>query len=232
MEFSLLGLWSAMGIPAKLVVVVLIFLSVYSIAIMIERALVLKRTRQQCQAFSELMRGENQEWTMAGVITQAQSPERGRNCYLAEVMGTALQKGKVMLERGQTAAVVLTTAETEVTRSISVTAATLRKRLVQLASTSTGAPFVGLFGTILGLIRAFQTIATTGSGGLTAVAAGIGEALIATMVGLFVAIPALWAHNYFSDKIENLMVEIDTTASRMVEELLQKEISARGVRTA
>jgi len=223
MEFTALGLWESMGLAAKAVVTILAFLSVYSFAIMIERGMLLRRSRLQSQAFADLI-GDSAN--LDDVITQAQSPDLGPNCYLAQVVGEALQEARPLVDEGNDAAAVAT-AEAAVTRSVTVTVAVLRKRLVQLASTAAGAPFLGLFGTVLGLIRAFQTIATTGSGGLTSVAAGISEALITTLVGLFVAIPALWAHNVFADRIDTLIVDLDSTASRMVERLVRARSRAR-----
>ncbi len=226
MEFTLLGLWQSMGLAAKTVVVILAFLSVYSIAIMLERGFLLRRTRQQSGAFAELV-DTAERLSIDEVMALASDPERGKNCYLGQVVLEALQESKLLLDQGHDAAAVLETAQAAVTRSITMTVAILRKRLVQLASTASGAPFLGLFGTVLGLIRAFQTIATTGSGGITSVSAGIAEALITTLVGLFVAIPALWAHNLIADRIDTLVVELDSTATRVVERLLRQELSER-----
>lgn len=225
MEFTLLGLWQSMGLAAKTVVVILAFLSVYSIAIMLERGFLLRRTRQQSGSFAELVDTAERQTSIDEVMALAGDPERGENCYLGQVVLEALQESKLLLDQGQDAAVVIETAQAAVTRSITNTVAILRKRLVQLASTASGAPFLGLFGTVLGLIRAFQTIATTGSGGITSVSAGIAEALITTLVGLFVAIPALWAHNLIADRIDTLVVELDNTATRVVERLLRRELS-------
>ena len=227
MEFTILGLWESMGLAAKVVVLILAFLSIYSIAIMVERGLLLRSTRRQCEGFANLVSGEDQDLNLDAVVSRAGDPECGRHCYLAEVVGGALREVKPLLDAGQDPAMVLETAETAVTRSVTLTVSILRKRLVHLASTASGAPFLGLFGTVLGLIRAFQTIATTGSGGITSVSAGIAEALITTLVGLFVAIPALWAYNFFADRIDTLVVELDTTASRLVERLLRQELGAR-----
>ena len=227
MEFTLLGLWQSMGLAAKTVVVILAFLSVYSIAIMLERGFLLRRTRQQSGSFAELVDTTEQQTSIDEVMALAGDPERGENCYLGQVVLEALQESKLLLDQGQDAAVVIETAQAAVTRSITNTVAILRKRLVQLASTASGAPFLGLFGTVLGLIRAFQTIAVTGSGGITSVSAGIAEALITTLVGLFVAIPALWAHNFIADRIDTLVVELDNTATRVVERLLRRELSKR-----
>ena len=160
------------------------------------------------------------------------SPERGSHCYLAHVVSQALRETRVRLDRGQDPAVVLAAAGSIVSRGINLTSAALRKRLVHLASTSAGAPFVGLFGTVLGLIRAFQQIAVTGSGGIAAVAGGIAEALVTTLMGVFVAIPALWAHNFFADQIDLLMIELDAAGSEAVERLLQREADARAAKVA
>jgi len=223
MEFTVAGLWDSMGLAAKAVVLILAFLSVYSFAIMIERGLLLRKTRQQSQAFADEITGIA---SMTEALARARSPEVGKHCSLARVVGEALEEAQSLVDEGNASAAVAT-AEAAVTRSVTVTVAVLRKRLVQLASTAAGAPFLGLFGTVLGLIRAFQTIATTGSGGLTSVAAGIAEALITTLVGLFVAIPALWAHNIIADRIDALIVDLDSTASRLVERLVRAQLRAR-----
>lgn len=223
MEFTVAGLWESMGLAARAVVLILAFLSVYSFAVMIERGLLLRKTRLQSQAFADQIANMT---SLEEVLAQARSPEIGEHCSLAQVVGEALEEAQPLIEEGDGGAAVAT-AEAAVTRSVTVTVAVLRKRLVQLASTAAGAPFLGLFGTVLGLIRAFQTIATTGSGGLTSVAAGISEALITTLVGLFVAIPALWAHNILADHIDSMIVDLDSTASRLVERLVRASLRAK-----
>ena len=83
-------------------------------------------------------------------------------------------------------------------------------------------PFVGLLGTVVGVINAFQGIATSGSGGIGAVSAGIAEALVETALGLFVAIPAVWFYNYLSGKLEFFNVEMDNSSSEMVDYFIKK----------
>ena len=78
----------------------------------------------------------------------------------------------------------------------------LKKPLWLLGTIGASAPFIGLFGTVVGIIRSFHSISVTGTSGFTVVSAGISEALIATAVGLFVAIPALWAYNHYQQKIK------------------------------
>ena len=89
-------------------------------------------------------------------------------------------------------------------------------------------PFIGLFGTVIGIINAFRGMALTGSGGIAAVSTGIAEALITTALGLFVAIPAVWLFNIFMNKIERFQVEMSNSAS----ELLDYFIKRRGAQTA
>jgi biopolymer transport protein ExbB/biopolymer transport protein TolQ len=98
----------------------------------------------------------------------------------------------------------------------------MKKGLGNLATISTTAPFVGLFGTVIGIINAFRGMATTGSGGIGAVSAGIAEALVATALGLGVAIPAAWMFNYFTGRIERLQVEMSNSASELIDFFMKK----------
>jgi biopolymer transport protein ExbB/biopolymer transport protein TolQ len=100
--------------------------------------------------------------------------------------------------------------------------ARLERYLGSLATLGNVSPFVGLFGTVLGIIRAFEAIAKTGSGGLGTVSAGIAEALVATAAGLFVAIPAVIAYNYFLGRVKLFANAMDSAASEMVDRLLDQ----------
>jgi biopolymer transport protein ExbB/biopolymer transport protein TolQ len=84
------------------------------------------------------------------------------------------------------------------------------------------APFVGLFGTTFGIINAFSGMALTGSGGIAAISAGIAEALITTAFGLFVAVPAVWAYNYFAGKVEGFNVEMDNSSSELLDYFIKR----------
>src|SRR5213076_2811324 len=96
-----------------------------------------------------------------------------------------------------------------------VTTADMKKGLSGLATIGTTAPFIGLFGTVIGIINAFRGMAMTGSGGIASVSAGIAEALVTTALGLFVAIPAVWVYNYFMNRIERFTVEMANSGSEM-----------------
>ena len=98
----------------------------------------------------------------------------------------------------------------------------LERYLGSLATLGNVSPFIGLFGTVLGIIRAFEAISKTGSSGLGTVSAGIAEALVATAAGLFVAIPAVIAYNYFVGRVKLFAAAMDNAASEMVDRLLDQ----------
>jgi len=91
-----------------------------------------------------------------------------------------------------------------------------------LASISSAAPFIGLFGTVVGIINAFRAMAATGQGGLGAVSAGIAEALFTTAAGLLVAIPAVMSFNYFTNIIESFVVEMNEVSSEVLSFVLKE----------
>jgi biopolymer transport protein ExbB/biopolymer transport protein TolQ len=100
----------------------------------------------------------------------------------------------------------------------------LRSRLSGMATIIGVAPFMGLFGTVTGLIAAFRGIAATGSGGLATVSGGISEALVTTVIGLFVAMPALWAYNFLSNRIDVMAIELDNSSSRVVNRVVRRAL--------
>jgi len=93
----------------------------------------------------------------------------------------------------------------------------LRGSIWVLATSGASAPFIGLFGTVVGILVAFQSMAVMGTGGFSVVAAGISEALISTALGLVVAVPAVWLFNYFTGKVDGFIVEMDNSASELID---------------
>ena len=98
----------------------------------------------------------------------------------------------------------------------------MKKGLSGLATIGATAPFVGLFGTTVGIINAFAGMSSGEDTGLAAVAGGISEALVATAIGLFVAIPAVMAYNYFTGRVESFVVEMDNSSSELVDYFLKR----------
>ena len=101
----------------------------------------------------------------------------------------------------------------------------MKRGIGSLATIATTAPFIGLFGTVIGIINAFHGMALTGSGGIGAVSAGIAEALVATAFGLFVAIPAAWMFNYFTNVLERLQVEMSNSSSELIDFFMKRQRS-------
>jgi biopolymer transport protein ExbB len=100
--------------------------------------------------------------------------------------------------------------------------AELKRGVSTLATIASSSPFVGLLGTVVGIINAFKGIATEKSSGLSAVAGGISEALVTTAVGLLVAIPAVWMYNYFSNRVEAFDVEMGNSSSELIDYFLKR----------
>jgi biopolymer transport protein ExbB/biopolymer transport protein TolQ len=107
-------------------------------------------------------------------------------------------------------------------RASALTSSDLKKGIPSLATIGSTAPFVGLLGTVVGVISAFNGIASTGSSGLGAVSAGISEALVETALGLVVAIPAVWMYNYFTGRLEYFTVEMDNSSSELVDYFIKQ----------
>jgi biopolymer transport protein ExbB/biopolymer transport protein TolQ len=107
-------------------------------------------------------------------------------------------------------------------RATAIGISDLKRGLGGLATIGSTAPFVGLFGTTVGIINAFQGMKTEETAGIAAVAGGIAEALVTTAFGLFVAVPAVWAYNAFTNRIETFTIEMDNSSSELIDYFLKK----------
>ena len=219
-------LWTSMAITGKTVVLVLVGLSIYSYAVMVDRGLALRWTRQRSAGFAQDVEGAEQQ--VDGLLARATAAEEQGYCSLATVVGAGLTEYKMLQEEGQSGEVVIEGVDEATNRALDVAIINLRIRLSGMATIAGVAPFLGLFGTVTGLISAFRGIAATGSGGLATVSGGISEALVTTVIGLFVAIPALWAYNFFMNRIDVIGVEMDNSASRLVSHAVRRALRAAG----
>jgi biopolymer transport protein ExbB len=199
------------------VIAMLLVMSIVSIAVMMERFWTFRRATRESRRFaqdvSRLLRAgkarEAAEWCRS---------ESLRHSHLARSLGPGLDEWLASEARGDATpreAVVADVKEV-IQCSAALELSDLKRGLSVLATVGATAPFVGLFGTTFGIIDAFEAMAATGSGGITAVSQGISEALITTAFGLLVAVPAVWAYNYFSGRLERFGVEIDRGSHEMV----------------
>ena len=231
MDFTLVGLWHEMGPIARGVVVILLVMSMYALGITVERFFSLRKGRRLSLLY---VRSVAPLVTATGRLREAVGLDsRFAGRPVARVVGAGLKEWARATEvdkaRGSTspdarferADAVARTLERVKEREL----ASLRRGLPVLATVSSSAPFVGLFGTVGGIITAFQKLAdpAKGGGGIGTVSAGIAEALITTAVGLAVAIISVWFYNYFIARIDDITVDIDETASELVDSILREE---------
>lgn len=214
MDMSPMELWHAMGNMAKGVVILLTLLSIYSIWVMIERQILFTRAKNQSLKLlgalsNVLTRGDYQQ---AIDITK-----KYRESHLAKVISAGLLEFEAVRRDKRASTdpeMAVEAARQGMDRTAMITVAEMKENLGALATIGATAPFVGLFGTVIGIINAFSKMATSG-GGIASVSAGIAEALVTTAFGLFVAIPAVWAYNYFQNRIDRFTVEMSNSGSEM-----------------
>src|SRR5499427_9764093 len=222
MSFDPIELWHTMTPLAKLVAILLLLMSVYSLTVAVERFIYYNKAKKQSLAFARLVTGYLKQDKLQEAID---SSKKYKNSHLARVVAAGLYESHNALVSG-TADVAghdpIEAAERAIEREALVTTADMKKGLSGLATIGTTAPFIGLFGTVIGIINAFRGMALTGSGGIAAVSTGIAEALITTALGLFVAIPAVWLFNIFMNKIERFQVEMSNSASTLLDYFIKR----------
>ncbi len=210
--FDLRSMWNQMDIIAKGVVVLLFLMSSWSLGIMIDRVLMYNAARKQSRVFVQQVAGALREGKLDEAISIA---ERNKKSHIAKVVATGLsefQTASAQVSEQE----VIEAAKRGLERSIAIVHAEMKRGLSGLATIGSTAPFVGLFGTVVGILNAFKGIATQKAAGLSAVAGGISEALVTTALGLLVAIPAVWAFNIFTNKVESFDVEMDNSSMELV----------------
>ncbi|HQT93392.1 MAG TPA: MotA/TolQ/ExbB proton channel family protein [Thermoanaerobaculaceae bacterium] len=220
MEFGLVGLWTSMGFIAKAVVFLLAILSIYSLTLSGERYWRYRTAKQQSLQFALLTTQYLKQNRPQEAIAAS---KKFKNSHLAKVVAAGLLEFMVEEQNSPlTGYDVIEAARRAIERATLMTTADLKRGLGGLATIGATAPFIGLFGTVVGIINAFRGMAITGSGGLGAVSAGIAEALVTTAMGLFVAIPAVWLYNYFLNQVERFQVEMANSSSELVDFFIKK----------
>src|SRR2546427_504767 len=221
--FDLISMWRGMGWPARLVVVVLLIMSAWSIGVMIDRWIAYQGARKQSRVFAPAVAGALKDGNIREAIEIA---EQNKRSHLAKVVTAGLQEFQAHQVSAEIPGEEIEASKRALERAAADVHAELKRGVSSLATIGSTAPFVGLFGTVLGIIHAFQGISAEKTTGLAAVAGGISEALVTTAFGLFVAIPAVWVYNYFTSKIEAFDVEMDNSSSELIDYFIKK--SGRG----
>ena len=216
-------MWASMGTVAKAVAFVLFFMSMWSFGVAIERIFTYTQARNQSKMYAPQVAKHLKEGRLKDAIALSSS-KNYRYSHLAKVVLAGLQEYQFQQESGGTLTRedLMDTVRRSIQRASALTASDLKKGVAALATIGSTAPFVGLLGTVIGVINAFTGIASTGSGGIGAVSAGIAEALVETALGLFVAIPAVWFYNFLTARLEYFNVEMDNSSSELVDYFIKK----------
>src|SRR6059058_4636943 len=218
-SFDPRSVWSNMGVLAKCVVLVLFIMSAWSIGVMIDRIIAYNAARKQSRAFAPAVAGALREGKLDEAVKIA---DRFNKSHLAKVVVAGLQEFKAHQMSSEIPGEDIEASKRALERAEAIVHAELKRGVSGLATIGSTAPFVGLFGTVVGIINAFKSIASEKSTGLGAVSGGISEALVTTAVGLFVAIPAVWMFNFFTNEIEAFDVEMGNSSSELIDYFLKR----------
>ena len=213
------SLWAQMGWMAKAVVIVMFMMSAWSIGVMIDRLLAFNAARKQSRLFAPAVAGALRDGKLDEAIKIA---DRYKQSHLAKVVVAGLQEYRAHQLSTEIPGDIIEASKRAIERSTAIVHAELKRGISSLATIGSTAPFVGLFGTVVGIINAFKGISSEKSTGLGAVAGGISEALVTTAIGLFVAVPAVWMFNYFTGRLEALDVEMDNSSSELIDYFLKQ----------
>jgi biopolymer transport protein ExbB/TolQ len=216
-SFSPLGLWQHMGWPARTIAIILFIESIWSLAVMIDRYLYFSAARKQSREFAPKVAGALKDSKLEEAIKIA---DRNKKSHLAEVVTAGLQEFRA--SGGVASEATIESSGRALERAEAIVHAKLKRGLAVLATIGSTAPFVGLLGTVIGILNAFQQIATQKTSGIGAVAGGISEALVTTAFGLLVAIPAVMAFNYFTGRVEAFDVEMDNSSSELIDYFIKQ----------
>ncbi len=217
--FDLRSMWSQMGLMAKAVVVLLAIQSAWSIGVMIDRYISFSGARKQSREFAPAVAGCLKEGKIEEAISVA---EQNKKSHLAKVVEAGLQEFRAQGSSTELSGEQIESSRRACERAEAIVNAELKRGLSGLATIGATAPFVGLFGTTVGIINAFQGMSSEKTAGLSAVAGGISEALVATAFGLFVAVPAVWAYNSFSTSVEAFQIEMTNSSSELIDYFVKR----------
>src|SRR5262252_4048575 len=206
------------GLFGAAVIFCLVALSIFSVAVMVDKYRRFRTAARESQSFktvyAKFLHGGEVQELIDGVGQHQKS-------YVAQVVSAGILEYEGVRESGGDPSASIELVTSALRDSMSETLVQLKQGLGFLATIGSTAPFVGLFGTVAGIINAFRNIAATGSGGMSVVSGGIAEALVTTALGIFVAIPAVVGFNHFTGKIETFHVQMNRAASQLVNRLFK-----------
>ncbi len=216
MNLDPIHLFAEMPWAVRAVVIVLVVQAVLSISVVIDRYLLLFRSGRKSRAFAEEVTPKLDEGDFEAALEIASKTD---GSHLASYMFTGIDVFVARRAEGKSVEKAVHLTERALSRHGERVSASLNRGMNVLASTGSTAPFVGLLGTVLGILYAFKMIAETGSGGIATIGAAIGEALVVTGLGLLVAIPVVLVFNALSNKIGLYEAGLANSAGELVDQL-------------
>src|SRR6476659_6893300 len=201
------------GLFGAAVMCCLALLSIFSVAVMVDKYRRFRAAASETQTFKPLLATFTHGGEVQELIEAAQQHQKS---HVAQVVSAGILEYDGVREAGGDPSASIEMVTSALRDSMSETLVQLKRGLGFLATIGSTAPFIGLFGTVVGIINAFRNIAATGSGGMSVVSGGIAEALVSTALGIFVAIPAVVAFNSFTGKIETFHVEMNRASTQLV----------------
>jgi len=215
----------------SLTMISLALFSVYSLSVIGERWWTFRQTRAASTGLLRRVLDQVEQGRLSEALTVCHA---GRGSHVAAVLASGLREilspesSNPGLHPGPALDRANLAAREAMQRATAAEIERLEQRLTSLATLGNISPFVGLFGTVIGIMRSFEAISRTGSGGLASVSAGIAEALVATAAGLFVAIPAVVAYNHFVSRVKTHATEMDGAASELIARVARAALSSAG----
>lgn len=224
-HFDLQTMWASMGPIPKFVVFVLLFMSIYSIAVGVERMIVFAKAKKQSNILLRLIGKLWQEGKIEESI-KVSSDKKFKNSHLAKVLVAGLNELEFQEDSNAPYAEKVESAKRAIERSTIKGLVEFKRGMNGLATIGSTGPFVGLFGTTFGVITAFQGMAVAGSAGMGAIAGGISEALITTAFGILVAVIAVMFFNFLLNKIDIFTGEMANASSELIDHYIKKRTGA------
>src|SRR5436853_3853272 len=220
-----LSLWHQMGLLAKAVVVILFIMSGWSIGVMIDRWMAFSAARKQSRAFAPAVAGALRDGKIDEAIKVA---ERNKKSHLAKVVTAGLMEFKAHQDSpGDIPGETIEASKRALERTEAIVHAELKRGLGGLATIGSTAPFVGLFGTVMGILNDFKGISEQKATGLDSIDTGIAQTVVTTAFGLLVAIPAVMMFNYLTGRVEAFDVEMDNSSSELIDYFLKRRGAVR-----
>jgi biopolymer transport protein ExbB/biopolymer transport protein TolQ len=212
MDLTVSGMWHSMGLMARLIVITLFIMSLLSLVVTAERILYFRKSKADSIRFAISM----ERMLAEGRLFEAAQQHAGKDGgYLGRTMESGLKA--FVRTYGSSREYVLETVGRALEKQTQRELQTMKRGQGMVATISSTAPFVGLLGTVMGIVTSFQSMAASGSGGLGAVSGGISEALVTTAIGLLVAIPAVFSFNWLQSWIDARGIDLAESGNDLLD---------------